>query len=164
MPRRLTHLTLARLCLGATLLPIAGCATVLDGYTQSITLQTEPQGATCDLTRAGKFLGRIVTPGSLTIRRGRNDVVLTCTRPGSQTVQLTLVSTFTGTTVGNVVSWGPIGLVVDAVNGADYRYRSDVLCAMPPAVPGGPSVAAFDNPNIRPPVLDDRPGPATGIP
>ncbi|MGI4941893.1 MAG: hypothetical protein ACRYHQ_15260 [Janthinobacterium lividum] len=164
MPRRLAHVMPVRICLGAALLPFAGCATVLDGYTQPITLQTEPQGATCDLTRAGQPLGRIVTPGSLTIRRGKNDVVVTCNRPGSQTVELTLASNFTGTTVGNVVSWGVVGLVVDGVNGADYRYRSDVLFAMPPAVPGGPSVAAFRNPNIRPTVLDDRPGPATGVP
>ena len=158
-PARLRHAWL-----GALLLALPGCATVVDGYTQPITLQTEPQGATCDLVRAGQGLGRVVTPGTVTVRRGRNDIVVTCTRPGSQAVQLTLTSSFTGTTVGNVVSWGPLGLVVDGVNGADYRYRSKLLFAMPPAIPGSPLLTEFRNPNIRPPIVDERPGPATGFP
>ena len=161
-------LPLARLLPFLRLLPVAGsllpllagCATVVDGFTQPITLATEPQGALCELDRAGQVLGRVVTPGSLTVQRGRNDIVVTCRRPGSQVVQLTLASTFTGTTVGNAFSWGPLGVVVDGVNGADYRYRDSLLFSMPPAGPGTPSVATFDNRDIRPPLLDARPGPA----
>ena len=146
-----------------SLLPLlAGCATLVDGNTQSITLETEPHGAVCELTRAGQVLGRVATPGSLVVRRAAGDIVATCRRPGSQVVQLTLASTFTGTTVGNLVSWGPLGLLADGVSGADYRYRDSLLFSMPPAEPGLPAVATFDNRDIRPPLLDDHPGPAAG--
>ncbi len=162
--RILPPLLAASLALGPTTLALGGCATVLDGFTQPITVATEPQGATCDLWRNGQTLGRIATPGSLTVRRDSHDIVLTCTRPGSQTVRLTLAAQFTGTTVGNAVTWGPLGLLVDGVNGADFRYRGDLLFPMPPAGPDTPALAEFRNPNTRPPLIEDRPGPATSTP
>lgn len=127
-----------------SLLP--ACATIIDGNTQAVSISTAPAGATCSVARDGTPFGAIQTPGMVTVERSKRDLVVTCGKAGSQTVQLTQPAKFTGVTFGNLVVGGLFGAIVDAASGANYRYDSQVLIILPPAA-GPLSPIASANPN-----------------
>ena len=60
-----------------------GCATVIDGGGQVISINTVPSGADCALVRDGTWIGQVVsTPGSIAVDPGRDTIVVTCAKPG----------------------------------------------------------------------------------
>jgi hypothetical protein len=128
----------------AAILPMCACATVVEGTSQTITLNTEPQGAECHLNRKGKEIGAIAqTPGSVRIDKSGADITVTCTKDGYQETKVTSKSKFVGTTAGNIIAGGVIGIVVDATSGANYVYPDAVQVALAPA---GAPVAATTPP------------------
>ena len=49
-----------------TILPLTACASIVDGTSQQIALDTNPSGATCTFERNGVFLSKIDnTPSSI---------------------------------------------------------------------------------------------------
>lgn len=125
---------------------LPACATIMDGNTQGVSISTAPPGATCNVARSGASIGTIQTPGMVTVERSKNDLTVTCGKAGTQTVQLTQPSKFTGVTFGNLIVGGLFGVVVDAASGANYRYDNQMLVILPPAVaPMSPMASA--NPN-----------------
>src|SRR5262245_27423834 len=66
-------------CLG---IASSGCATIGKGTSQSIHVGSTPEGAECAFTREGQSLGRVVTPGPITVRRGRAPINVVCTKNG----------------------------------------------------------------------------------
>jgi hypothetical protein len=128
----------------AAIAPLCACATVVEGTSQSITINTEPQGAECHLNRKGKEIGAIAqTPGSVRIDKSGADITVTCTKDGYQETKVTSSSKFVGTTAGNIIAGGVIGIVVDAASGANYVYPDSVQVALAPA---GAPVAARTTP------------------
>ncbi len=73
-------------------------------------------------------------PACATVIEGTSDTVTlstttagaTCTKEGYQPATIAASSRFTGSTFGNVIAGGVIGVVVDAASGANNRYLSDV--------------------------------------
>ena len=54
---------------------LSGCATIMEGTGQSVTVSTDPAGAACTIDRAGTRLGQVnPTPGSLHIDKSKNDL------------------------------------------------------------------------------------------
>lgn len=125
---------------------LPACATIMDGNTQPVSISTAPPGATCNVARNGTSIGTIQTPGMVTVERSKNDLTVTCGKAGTQTVQLTQPSKFTGVTFGNLIIGGLFGVVVDAATGANYRYDNQVLVMLPPSA-GPMSPMASANPN-----------------
>ncbi len=125
----------ARLCLVlAGVGTLGACATLVSGTSQNISVATEPDGAVCDLNRAGQTIGVInPAPGTVRIDRGKNDVLVTCKKDGFVDQAETLPAGFTGTTVGNVIAGGLIGIAVDAASGANYKYPESILVILTPA-------------------------------
>jgi hypothetical protein len=138
----------------AALLP--ACATVVEGTSDTVTLSTNPAGATCTVDRNGERIGAVpATPGSLRLGKSRHDLNVTCTKDGYQAATTTASSRFTGATFGNVLVGGLVGVAVDAASGANNRYPADVrldLAENPAAPPPAPiaQAPATPAPVLRP--------------
>ncbi len=106
---------------------LPACATLVEGTSDTVTLSTNPAGAACTIDRNGQRIGAVpITPGSVRIGKSRHDLNVTCTKEGYQAATATTLSSFTGTTFGNVIAGGLIGVAVDAASGANSRYPSEV--------------------------------------
>lgn len=125
------------------MLPLAmlsACATIINGTSQSVTVSTTPPAATCTLDRMGVRIGAVAqTPGSVRLDKSKNDLSVTCSKPGYQTATVVREPSLSGWTAGNVV-FGLVGVgigaVVDASSGANYEYPADIrmdLAASTPA-------------------------------
>jgi hypothetical protein len=114
---------------------LGGCATIVDGSKQSVSVSTTPvQGASCTLKNSeGSWY--ITTPGSTTVHKTKNDMSVDCTKDGYGAGHQMAVAHFGGATFGNIVLGGGVGAIVDAASGANYYYDSPI------AVPLGEPVA-----------------------
>ena len=125
---------------GAALLALVlpGCATVIDGTQQTVTLRTAPVGASCQVQRGGTVLAVVTTPATLVVQRARGDLVVDCRKPGWGDTQAVLPGRFTGVTAGNVILGGLAGVVVDEATQANYRYEEDTTILLAPPGTSGP--------------------------
>ena len=119
------------------LLMLPGCATIFEGTSQSVAISTDPAGANCTVDRHGVRIGQVnPTPGSLHLDKSKDDLAIHCEHAGYQPADLSESSRFQGTTFGNIVAGGLVGVVVDAASGANFQYPADVhLTLAPSALP-----------------------------
>lgn len=121
----------------AVVLPfaVASCATILEGTSQDIMVDTDPQGASCTFARGAEgTVGTVAaTPGKLNVRRRQEAIQITCTRDGFEPATEVLASSFSGATIGNVIAGGLFGVIVDASSGANNRYPERLTVVMTPA-------------------------------
>ncbi len=130
------------LLIACAALSLGGCATVVEGSSQSVAVATQPPGASCVLMREGKNLGAVPsTPGSVHVDKSKNDLTVTCSKEGYQPTTVSYSPTFNGMTFGNIILGGGIGAVVDASTGANYNY-ADISMSLPEAVAGVPTSPA----------------------
>ena len=110
-----------------------GCATIVNGGGQVISVNTDPMGASCLLKRNGSRIGAISpTPGTFAVDKSRKTIVVTCEKPGYQPVMASNVAHSTFTVLGNIVFGWLIGVIVDELTGADYEYASTMNVDLPP--------------------------------
>ena len=121
----------------------SGCASIVKGTTQSVTVATEPSGATCILSRDGQQVAVInPTPGTVTVDKARGTISVGCKKIGFQDSAGALASSFQAMTFGNIIFGGLIGVAVDAATGAINEYPPMVTITMVPEE--FPSVAERD--------------------
>jgi len=114
------------------LLALPACASVMEGSTQEIAINTTPEGANCAITRNGQNIGRInPTPGAVVIEKTKYDIIITCTKTGYGKAVYHNVSGSEGATVGNIILGGGIGWAIDSANGSDNRYDSPLNIDLP---------------------------------
>ena len=105
----------------------SGCATIVDGRTADITLQSTPTNAIVTVRDdEGATVAQTMTPGVVTLKRGRKWLrparyTATFEKPGYVAVETPLKPKLNPWTLGNLVVGGPIGLGVDAASGALWR-------------------------------------------
>ena len=134
---------LAAAALAALVLLTTGCATITKGTSQTVTVDTDPSGATCTLTRDAKTLAVVnPTPGSVSIGKSSTPITVVCKKVDFLDVAGTLTSQFQAMTFGNVLFGGLIGVAVDAASGATHEYDPIVTITMIPAQ--FPDIAARD--------------------
>jgi hypothetical protein len=121
------------LCLLVLGVAASGCATIVHGSTQSIAVNTDPPGARVMVN--GQDHG--ATPTTLNLKRGRDHQIV-FDLAGYQPVTINVEKNMDTMPfiVGNLFSWGIIGWVVDAANGAAYRLTPDQINANLPALQG----------------------------
>lgn len=111
----------------------SGCATIVKGGSQELTINTDPVGATCDLSRSGALIGSLkTTPGVIDVRKDSNDIEVSCRKSGYKTTSGRIASSFEGWTLGNFVLGGIIGLAVDAGSGALHQYETELFVKLAP--------------------------------
>jgi hypothetical protein len=111
---------------------LAGCATLMNGSTQQVALDTVPTGAICDVGGT-----KIRTPGVITLSRGEKDFYdVACSIDGYKTAKGRYTSHFddVGNFVfGNILMGGVIpGMIVDAQGGAFALKPATLILKMEP--------------------------------
>ncbi len=113
--------------LAAVGLLLAGCSSIIEGTTQEVFVNTNPDGAACDFLREGQRIARVdPTPGAATIKKTKHDIVIECTLAGYQKATYHNKSDAAQATFGNIVLGGGIGWAIDSASGADNKYTSPV--------------------------------------
>jgi hypothetical protein len=124
-------LRLLPLLVAASVLPLSqamfqGCATIIDGPRQQVSVGSQPEGAKVFLN--GRMIG--TTPASLFVSRWGFHR-LRVEMPGYKPVEIPLEKEFNGNAVGNLVIGG-VWIVIDAMTGAIFlqgvppKKRADV--------------------------------------
>jgi len=114
-------------------LVVAGCATIIKGSNQTVSVNTPGvPGAMCTLTSEGIGTKYVQTPGSITLEKSKDNIVVTCTKECYLDSGGVLNSKFQAVTLGNILLGGVIGLGVDAASGAMNEYSPDIQVLMQP--------------------------------
>lgn len=122
-----------KILLTITLLSLQACASIIDGHTQAIAVNTNPPKADCVLNRQNAPIGEIQsTPGSLVIEKTRDDINIACNKNGYQQSTTMEKSGVDGWVFGNIALGGLIGLAVDAGTGAINKYDTPVNITLVP--------------------------------
>lgn len=99
----------------ATVIALAGCATIIHGTSEQIGIGSTPSGA--KVTVGGELLG--TTPLIANLKRGDNHTVKIELK-GYLPYETTLTKKVSGWVWGNIVFGGLVGLAVDAIDGGLY--------------------------------------------
>lgn len=134
------------LFLAAAAVAITGCSTIANGKNQAVNFSTGAvEGANCLVTggRDGAVREEFQTPAEVQIRRAKAAIDVECSKAGYQTATRTVQSKMEGSTGGNVVAGGFVGLGVDAMTGAMFKYPDTIMIELeadmnPPTVTGEP--------------------------
>lgn len=112
----------------------AGCASIVHGTRQDVTIDTDPPGATI----TGRRLpSQTITPANLTLKR-KYDYEFQIEKPGYKTETVFVEKNITGWFWGNLLFGGIIGIIVDLNNGAGYKLEpEDVFVKLRPEVKKG---------------------------
>src|SRR5512147_1593355 len=82
---------------------LAGCATLVSGTTQTIGVNTDPEGADCQFTREGVLVGRVnPTPGTIQIGKDYGSISVLCQKEGFEDTAGVVGSEFQAMTLGNI--------------------------------------------------------------
>ena len=110
-----------------------GCATLTQGSTDTVTVDTRPPGAVCELRQGGAMIAAInPTPGSITVPKSNNDLAVRCTKAGYLPTAGVLGSEFAPMTFGNILFGGIIGVAIDAASGAMTNYPPIITLTLEP--------------------------------
>jgi hypothetical protein len=132
---------MVRLAALTALLVLTGCASIITGTSQQISVATTPSGAKCIVSRQGQSIAVVeATPGVATVQKDKHDILITCNKEGYQTGTEYVHSGMEAGTFGNILLGGVIGWGVDSATGADNKYTETVMVAMMPA-PATPASA-----------------------
>lgn len=112
---------------------VAGCSSIVEGTSQELVINTNPNAADCALYREGIVIGRVnETPGGITVKKTKHDITIKCDKPGYQEATFLNHSGVAGATVGNIILGGGIGWAIDSASGADNKYDSPVNITLVP--------------------------------
>src|SRR5579864_8626024 len=132
--------------LGAFGIALSGCATIVEGTTQSVSVSTTPEeGAQCTLVNS-QGTWYLTTPGITTVHKTKTDLKVICDKPGFGEGHAVALSHFGAMTAGNVIAGGVVGIGVDAASGANYHYDSPIVVALGPPTTAQ-SAAAYPPPS-----------------
>lgn len=109
---------------------VTGCGTIVNGFHQDLAITSNPGGANVSVD--GVPSG--TTPIVASLRRGDAHVVK-IEQPGYYPVEASVVPVTSTWEWGNVLSWGLIGLAVDAWTGGMYELSQDRVNAAFPSQP-----------------------------
>ena len=94
---------------------------------------TDPEGATCTMSRKGEVIGAInPTPGSVQVYKSSEGLDLSCRKQGYLDTEAKINANVQGWTFGNIMLGGIIGIVVDAGSGAMHEYQSTIKIQLVP--------------------------------
>lgn len=112
---------------------LAGCASIVEGTDQTITVSSNPSGALCVLERGWGQIGVVnLTPGMVHVEKSSDEITVRCSKDGYHDGVGVLVSEFEGMTAGNIIFGGIVGLAVDAGSGAMYYYPPSIVVTLQP--------------------------------
>ena len=109
-----------------TFLALTGCAAIIDGTQQPLTIDTTPvRGAECTLTNDKGSWTLAETPGQIIVHRAYDDLTINCKKDDMTGLTVTESKT-KGWFWGNILFGGIIGMSVDGFGGAGYDYPTTI--------------------------------------
>lgn len=142
---------LSAVAFGAALVPLAtGCATIVNGRTADVQLQSNPPAALATVRdHEGVVVAQTTTPGQVTLKRGRKWLrparyTATFEKPGYYPAEAPIGGKFNPWAIGNLAIGGGLGLGVDAVSGALWRPTESTISQS----------LAMASPNGQPPMAE----------
>jgi hypothetical protein len=106
---------------------LSGCASVIEGQSQDVVVNTTPPGATCTFVRNNASLGTITsTPGTMRVEKTKDDISIKCDKAGYQQTTYLNKSGYPEYNWAYILVGGPIGWGFDSATGADNEYASPV--------------------------------------
>ena len=126
--------SLAVFCAAGSAILATGCASIVSGHNQSLSVQAlsggKPvQGASCALSN-DKGTWYITTPGSAVVNRSFADLSVKCEKPDYETASSSVKSSTKAMAFGNILIGGVIGAGIDIASGAAYDYPNDISVEM----------------------------------
>lgn len=120
----------------AALIGLSGCASIVDGSTQSLSVKTvagstDVAGAQCSLTN-DKGTWYVTTPGSVTIHGSYDPLNVQCDHQGYVPNTTTTKSATKAMAFGNILFGGLIDPDVDMSPGAAYNYPNPIVVPLTP--------------------------------
>ena len=116
---------------------LSGCATIIDGVHQEITIESSPPAARCELWRHGSQLAVVEgAPQTIRVSLSRRNIDITCELHGHLTTTSTLVPKGGEDAFLPLAIAGPYALpsvIVDTATSATYRYSKHVVVNLPQA-------------------------------
>ena len=154
--------------LGVTFAAVAalastGCASIVGGTSQVVSVETNAAGrsapgARCALSNPkGEYF--VTTPGTVTINRAYDDLIVRCTLAGHDPGSTSVKSTTKAMAFGNLIFGGVVGGAVDIASGAAYEYPVMITVEMQ-AVAAAPGASASGTAAAAAPAPAPAPAPA----
>ena len=119
----------------AAAISLGGCATIVTGTSQNVTVTSSPTGAKCDVAREGGQIQTGTTPMTFSVSKSRHDLTITCMNDVGGKGNATSKSGAEPWIFGNLLFGGIPGLVIDLVSGGIVKYDTPVTVNIvsPPA-------------------------------
>lgn len=95
-----------------------GCASIIDGKSQTVSFASNPDGATVSLN--GNQIGK--TPVSVVLERKSGSQPLKFSKEGFKDSEVQLTSGMNTWVLGNLISGGLLGSTTDGLSGAAFQY------------------------------------------
>ncbi len=103
-----------------------GCASIISGSEQEISLTSQPSGATVTVEPGGQ---QATTPGTLLLKRKDGPYRLNFTLDGHEPYSVMLTTDMNGWVYGNLILGGIIGFLIDSSTGASTTLNPDEVNA-----------------------------------
>lgn len=128
--------------IGFTALTTAGCGTVITDTYQNVTIETDPPGASCQVTRDGEPVNSLTnTPGMIHIDKSKNNLVVECRKPGYEPATAIDTASVQGWFYGNFALNGA-AFLFDLDDGGYVKYHHHVMLTLTPSGSGSASPGA----------------------
>ena len=106
---------------------LSGCASIIEGRAQEVTINTTPAGATCSVERNNTPLGTILsTPGTLYLEKTKDNILIKCNKAGYRETTYLNKSGYPQDNWIYILVGGPVGWGIDSATGSDNQYTSPV--------------------------------------
>lgn len=127
---------MTKVILVSTLTALSGCATIISGSSQKISLQAIDKNtqhvipdAKCSLTNSKGVIHPVYgNPGSITVDREYGKLQANCTARGYRQTGVGVGESFNAWTLVDILFWP--GFFVDAATGAAKKYPSHITVLM----------------------------------
>jgi hypothetical protein len=119
----------------STPLAFTGCATVMNGETQNVSVQTQTlEGkpvtqAQCSL-KNDKGAWKAETPATVQIRKSAQDLLVECKKDGMDAGFARAISRVHASFFGNALIGGGVGAIIDHTKGTAYDYPMQLSIKM----------------------------------
>ncbi|MBZ0265525.1 PEGA domain-containing protein [bacterium] len=124
-----------------TMVFVWGCATIISGTTQDLSVGSTPAGASVKvMTLAGMEMASGTTPFTATLSRNSSYKVVVSMK-GYMNKEVIINKGFNVMTIGNIICGGIPGLIIDYISGAIFELNPDQIMV---SLEGGSSMNNSD--------------------
>jgi len=111
-----------------------GCATVMDGSTDSVSINApgcdkDRSAVHCEIENNDGVV-HSMAPGTAVVSKSSSALAIRCESNEGSTGNTMVESTYNAKNVGNILIGGGVGIIVDAVSGAMWKYPKSVNVPM----------------------------------